>query len=385
MAQPQPYDRQFNFADQQAQTPSTPLPAQEVDAEFNAVKLTLDQTLTNLAKVQRDDGALKNGIVTQDSLSPSLSIGFTFRGVWVEGVNYLQSDGVSVDAIFYRARVSHLSTAETNPEIDPSTWEAIANITPIAIDTNSIYTAALQDGAVTGPKLANGAVGTAKLAANALSADTDGREKMADGYLTTAKMANGALSADVAGRAKMADEFVTTPKLAEGALSADADGREKMADGYLSADTAGRAKMADKFVTLAKLQDVATAILLGRDTAGSGPVEELSVAEVRALIASAIGQALLTAADAAAGRAAIAAQPLSQASAGVGQEVTISATAGNGLVLPTGGEWSWWAARYQSGTGIWAGNIVDGIATGGTTVISGIGGVVFTGRAKRIA
>ncbi|HEY5793414.1 MAG TPA: hypothetical protein VIU82_00240, partial [Bosea sp. (in: a-proteobacteria)] len=92
MAQPTPYNRQFSFQDFQAAQPTTPLPGDEVDGELNAVKVTLDQTLINLAKIQRDDGALKNGIVTQDALSSSLSIGFTFRGSWLTATNYLISD-----------------------------------------------------------------------------------------------------------------------------------------------------------------------------------------------------------------------------------------------------------------------------------------------------
>lgn len=86
----------------------------------------------------------------------------------------------------------------------------------------------------------NGAVGTAKIADGALSADAGGRAKMADGFLPTAKAADGFLSADTPGRAKMADGFLTT---------------EKAVDGFLSADTTGRAKMADGFLTAVKLDD----------------------------------------------------------------------------------------------------------------------------------
>lgn len=129
MAQPQPYNRQFNFADQQALTPSTPLPGTQVDAELNAVKLTFDQTLANLAKIQRDDGALKNGIVTQDSLSPSLSIGFTMRGEWAAPVNYYLSDGVSHDSKFYRAKSSHLSVVGQTPDMHPELWDEVADFT----------------------------------------------------------------------------------------------------------------------------------------------------------------------------------------------------------------------------------------------------------------
>ena len=84
MSQPTPYTRQYNFSDYQSLHPSDPLPAASVDAEFNAVKTTLDGTLTNLAKIQRDDGQLVNGVVTPDSLSTATLNavgGWTVRGL----------------------------------------------------------------------------------------------------------------------------------------------------------------------------------------------------------------------------------------------------------------------------------------------------------------
>lgn len=135
MAQPTPYDRQFSFQDFQAQEPTTPLPGDEVDGELNAVKLTIDQTLVNLAKIQRDDGALKNGIVTQETLSPSLSIGFTLRGTWAAGINYVLGDGVTVENKFYRATASALSTAENAPEEPGAPWEKVADFGDAEADT----------------------------------------------------------------------------------------------------------------------------------------------------------------------------------------------------------------------------------------------------------
>lgn len=108
------------------------------------------------------------------------------------------------------------------------------------LETGTIGSAAADSVGTTA--IADGAVTTAKLANNVLSADATGRGKMANGFL----------SADNTGRGKVADGFVNTAKLADGALSADAPGLAKMADGFLSADAAGRAKVADGFVTHAK-------------------------------------------------------------------------------------------------------------------------------------
>ena len=170
MAQPTPYNRQFNFADQQAQTPSAPLPATQVDTEFNSVKLTLDQTLTNLAKIQRDDGALKNGIVTQDSLSSSLSIGFTMRGEWAAPVNYVVGDGVTFDDDkFYKALVSHLSVAGQTPDIRADLWELVADFTAATSEAAG-YAAAAAGSAAAASGSASAASGSADAAAASASA-----------------------------------------------------------------------------------------------------------------------------------------------------------------------------------------------------------------------
>lgn len=172
MAQPTPYDRQFNFQDQQAQTPTSPLPADEVDNEFNAVKVTLDQTLSNLAKIQRDDGALKNGIVTQDSLSDSLSIGFTLRGDWASGVNYLESDGVGFGSSFYKATTSHLSSAGNAPDQPDAPWTKLVDFTALSADAAASAAAAAasataaSDSATSASNSATAAAGSATAAAD---------------------------------------------------------------------------------------------------------------------------------------------------------------------------------------------------------------------------
>lgn len=69
MAQPTPYEREFNFSNQQAATPSTPVPAPHLDAEFNRVKRTTDEILANLALFQNDEGEVTIGY---DQLDPEI-------------------------------------------------------------------------------------------------------------------------------------------------------------------------------------------------------------------------------------------------------------------------------------------------------------------------
>ena len=156
-------------------------------------------------------------------------------------------------------------------------------------------------------------------------------------------------------------------------------------DGFFSADAAGRAKFADKLLTFAKLVDVSTGIVLGRKTAGTGAVEELSASDIRAIIATATGEALLVAGDAAAGRAAISASPLPKTGSGIGEFVAINAASGNAAVLPSGGTWAYCRFPRQTSTGTWAGGAGASIAAGGTTIASATADVQWHGFAWRIS
>jgi hypothetical protein len=72
MAQPTPYTREFNFSNQQAATPATPIPAPHLDAELNRIKLTTDEIIENLGLIQSDEGGIAAGVVDYDALSATL-------------------------------------------------------------------------------------------------------------------------------------------------------------------------------------------------------------------------------------------------------------------------------------------------------------------------
>lgn len=128
MTAPAPYNRVFNFSDFQAVSPTTPLPGPEVDAELNAVKITTDQIEQALGQIQKSDGTLANGIVGINQLGPSVPIGFTVRGLWAVGINYVVGDAVSAGTAFYRANVANLSSSGNSPLVDSTTWLLIANL-----------------------------------------------------------------------------------------------------------------------------------------------------------------------------------------------------------------------------------------------------------------
>lgn len=95
---------------------------------------------------------------------------------------------------------------------------------------------------------------------------------IANNAVTTAKLDDDAVTS-----AKLADDAVTTAKLADlnvttGKLAASAVTTAKIANSNVTTQ-----KIADGNVTLAKIANIATDRLIGRDAAGSGVPEELTV------------------------------------------------------------------------------------------------------------
>jgi hypothetical protein len=69
---PEPYNRQHPFGAASSNNPSNPIQGTDLDAEFNAVEVALDETQARLAEIQRDDGKLKNQSVGMDQLAPDV-------------------------------------------------------------------------------------------------------------------------------------------------------------------------------------------------------------------------------------------------------------------------------------------------------------------------
>lgn len=128
MSAPAPYNPAFNFTDFQTANPTTPLPANALDAELFDVKITTDQIIAALAIIQRSDGALFNGIVTADSLSTAvlnLMGGFNPRGNWATTTAYNAKDIVDETGGTYVAVISHTSGVFAT-DLAAGKWNLIA-------------------------------------------------------------------------------------------------------------------------------------------------------------------------------------------------------------------------------------------------------------------
>lgn len=113
MASPTLYSLAYDFTAFQASFPSTPLPADKIEIEFNAIETTTNEIITNLNLIQRSDGELANGIVTFDSLSNTvkalLGSSIVPEGDWVTATAYTVLDLVVEDGSTYICAEDHTS------------------------------------------------------------------------------------------------------------------------------------------------------------------------------------------------------------------------------------------------------------------------------------
>jgi len=137
MAAPTEYLRGTNFADAQAAAPSVPPNGAAMDGEFDRIKNALDQTQNSLGLIQRDDGALANGVVTLDSLSTEIGAAIQPAVPWQQGVNFaanatvFYSDGTDVG--YYRALAAHTSSSDFDADEALGLWLLLADFTPPSV------------------------------------------------------------------------------------------------------------------------------------------------------------------------------------------------------------------------------------------------------------
>lgn len=113
MAQPTAYVPAYDFSSFQSTSPTAPLPGDKVDDEFAALKLTTDEIRTNLAILQRDDGALAAGVCAATSFATDalavMAGSWTPRGDWVTLTAYAASDVVEESSNIYVCLTAHTS------------------------------------------------------------------------------------------------------------------------------------------------------------------------------------------------------------------------------------------------------------------------------------
>jgi len=128
MAQPTRYSPTYDFSDFQALNPATPLPADKVDEQFNALQVTTEGLCINIALIQRDDGKLANQVVTPESLSSdvlNLMGGYTPKGDWLTATAYVAKDVVSNNGTYLCVTAHTSGTFAT--DLAAGKWVLIAS------------------------------------------------------------------------------------------------------------------------------------------------------------------------------------------------------------------------------------------------------------------
>ena len=138
---PTPYAPDADFSTLAA-TPITSagLPGTELDGEFAEIASILTATQARLAELQRDDGAVRNGVVgflamSADVLAAFASIGSNYRGQWSAGQSYVSGDLVisGIDNYPYLCGGPHTSSADFNSDFAAGVW-AILGYRPATDD-----------------------------------------------------------------------------------------------------------------------------------------------------------------------------------------------------------------------------------------------------------
>lgn len=161
MAQPTPYTRQNNFRQYQQNNPAAPYSGANLDSEFNAVMLSLDEAITNLGLIQADDGGLANSVVTPDSLDDAVvnMIGnWSPVGPWLPDQNYEVLDMVTINfTTSYVCAVAHTSDSFAI-ELAAGYWQQVngasSSFADISFTTNNVILGRATAGAGAGEEIA---------------------------------------------------------------------------------------------------------------------------------------------------------------------------------------------------------------------------------------
>lgn len=142
MAQPAPYQRGYSFRNFQTANPTTPLPGDKVDIEYNNVRITLDQILANLALIQRDDGRLANSSVGVSQMDGALiSLGFERPTNWATATAYVVDAAVFENNKLYICLVAHTS-ATFATDLATGKWVETIDFTSLISDAEAARDAA---------------------------------------------------------------------------------------------------------------------------------------------------------------------------------------------------------------------------------------------------
>lgn len=190
MADPSKPVISYSYTGFQQEQQDNPFPGTQLDADLARLVQSADATIDALKDVRRADGALKNGIVTNESLSTDVTIGVQAATDWATGTAYAVNNTVYHDDALYRCLVAHTSgTFATDLAADK--WEAIADFSELTTDAAASASAAATS-ATTASNKADAA------ASSATTASTKADEAAASATTASTKASEASTSATAA-------------------------------------------------------------------------------------------------------------------------------------------------------------------------------------------
>lgn len=110
MAYPPIYNITYSYTGFQQSQGNNSFPGTQLDADLAGLSSTIDGFAAFVERSIRSDGQLQNGLVTFDSLAPSLQLaGLQSATAWLTGTSYLLGNPVTINSNLYRCLIPHTS------------------------------------------------------------------------------------------------------------------------------------------------------------------------------------------------------------------------------------------------------------------------------------
>jgi hypothetical protein len=129
LAYPSIYNVTYSYTGfQQAQQGISAFPGTQIDADFAGLYGSVSSLALFVTGVLRSDGALNNGVVTYDSLAPSLqTAGLAPASAWATAKSYLFGNAVTINSNLYRCLVAHTSGVFAT-DLAAGKWVLVASL-----------------------------------------------------------------------------------------------------------------------------------------------------------------------------------------------------------------------------------------------------------------
>ncbi len=131
MSYPDIYEVGYNYTGFQQAQGDNSFPGTQLDADLAGLQDSIENVAAFLEGFTRSDGALKNGVVTYDSLSPGLQInGLAPAVAWAAATSFKQGVAVVENSNLYRSTKAHTSSNSFAADLAAGFWTFVTAVQP---------------------------------------------------------------------------------------------------------------------------------------------------------------------------------------------------------------------------------------------------------------